>query len=54
MIELKTAIKELKSGAVEFSHHGSSCLTEGELILLLEELESLRKEINPWIPYPDV
>lgn len=56
MVNLKTVINELKTGKIEFNRteYSDFCTTEGELILLLEELQKLRKEINPWIEYPDV
>lgn len=43
MLELKTAIEELRNGVIEFIPTGSGCLTEVEAVLLLEKLEQLRK-----------
>ncbi|PWM31529.1 MAG: hypothetical protein DBX58_06295 [Clostridiales bacterium] len=54
MVDLKTAIKELNEGKIEFVYNSDACTTEGEIVILLKELEKLRKEINPWNPYPDI
>lgn len=56
MVDLKTVINELNTGKIEFkrAEDCSFCTTEGELVLLLEELQKLRTEINPWFEYPDV
>ena len=44
MVDLKTAIKELNTGIIEFEYpNDSGCTTEGEVVTFLKRLEEFEK-----------